>query len=148
MGPRAPSSLQLNKEGDHKCPDTSLLQPQKRKKLQTDASIKGLVACLLQEGKPVYFASKALTEAQKGYAAIGLESLVVVWAIEKFHHFLFGNHFIIETDQKLLEAILSKSLNEATPWLQIQTSDTFMCIDELIANNLHSEEHSFFFKFF
>ena len=38
--------------------------------LQTDASIKGLGACLLQKEKPVYFASKALTEAQKGYVAI------------------------------------------------------------------------------
>ena len=63
--------------------------------LQTDASIKGLDACLLQEGKAIYFASKALTEAQKWYVAIELESLVVVWAMEKFHHFLYGNHFIL-----------------------------------------------------
>ena len=32
--------------------------------LQTNASIKGLGACLLQDQKPVYFASKALTETQ------------------------------------------------------------------------------------
>ena len=30
--------------------------------LQTDASIKGLGACLLQQGRPVYFASKALPD--------------------------------------------------------------------------------------
>ena len=36
----------------------------------------------------------------------------------KFHHFLYGNHYILETDQKPLDAILSKSLNQATPWLQ------------------------------
>ena len=47
--------------------------------LQTDASIKGLGACLMQLGKPVYFASKALTETQKGDVAIKLESLVVMW---------------------------------------------------------------------
>ena len=39
--------------------------PNKQTLLQTDASIKGLGACLLQDGKPVYFASKALTEASK-----------------------------------------------------------------------------------
>ena len=50
--------------------------------LQTDASIKGLGACLLQEEKLVYFASKALTDAQKGYVAIELESLAVAWAME------------------------------------------------------------------
>ena len=32
--------------------------------LQTDASTKGLGTCLLQEQRPVYFTSKALTEAQ------------------------------------------------------------------------------------
>ena len=63
----------------------------------------------------MYFASKALTEAPKGYVVIELKSLVVVWAIEKFHHFLYSTHFILETDQKPLEAILSKSLNQGTP---------------------------------
>ena len=86
--------------------------------LQTDASCKGLGACLLQNEKPVYFASKALTEMQKGYVAIELESLVVTWAMEKFHHFLYRNQFTLETNQKPLEAILSKSLNQATPRLQ------------------------------
>ena len=28
----------------------------------------------------------ALTDAQKGYVVIELESLAVAWAIEKFHH--------------------------------------------------------------
>ena len=72
----------------------------------------------MQQGKPVYFASKAHTEIQKGYVVIKLESLVVVWAMEKFHHFLYGTHFILETDQKPLETILLKSLNQATPQLQ------------------------------
>ena len=38
--------------------------------------------------------------------------------MEKFHHFLYARHFILETDQKPLEVILSKSLNQATPRLQ------------------------------
>ena len=49
---------------------------------------------------------------------IEIESLAVAWAMEKFHHFLYASHFILETDQKPLEAILSKSLNQATPQLQ------------------------------
>ena len=73
---------------------------------------------MLQEERPVYFASKALTEAQRGYVAIELESLAVAWEVEKFHHFLYANHFILETDQKPLETILARSLNQATPWLQ------------------------------
>ena len=38
--------------------------------------------------------------------------------MEKFHHLLYASHFILETDQKCLEAILSKSINQATPKLQ------------------------------
>ena len=66
----------------------------------------------------MYFTSKALTKTQKGYAVIELESLVVAWAMEKFHHFPYGTHLFLETDHKLLEAILSKSLNQATLQLQ------------------------------
>ena len=101
-----------------RAPILAYYNPRKQTVLQTDASIKGLGACLLQEAKPVYFASKALTEAQKGYAVIEIESLAVAWAMEKFHHFLYTSHFILETDQKPLEAILSKCLTQATPRLQ------------------------------
>ena len=94
--------------------------------LQTDVSVKGLGECLLQEEKPVYFAGKALTEAQKGYVAIEIESLAVAWAMEKFHHFLYASHFILETDQKPLEAILSKSLNQVTPRQQRILIRTFL----------------------
>ena len=71
--------------------------------LQRDVSIKGLGAYLLQEERPVFFSSKALTEAQSGYMVIKLESLAVAWVMEKFHCFLYANHFIFETDQKPLE---------------------------------------------
>ena len=45
-----------------KSPILAYYDPNKETVLQTDASIKGLGACLIQHGKPVYFASKALTE--------------------------------------------------------------------------------------
>ena len=51
--------------------------PKKQAVLQTNASIKALGACLLQDEKPVYFACKALTDVQKGYLAIELELLAV-----------------------------------------------------------------------
>ena len=50
--------------------------------------------------------------------AVEVESLAVAWAMEKFHHFLYASHFMLETDQKPLEAILSKSLNQTPPRLQ------------------------------
>ena len=111
------TSTQMKKE-IASTPVLAYYNPKKQTVLQTDASVKGLGACLLQENKPVYFASKALTNAHKGYVAIELESLAVAWAMEKFHHFLYVSHFLLETDQKPLEAIISKSINHVTPRLQ------------------------------
>ena len=116
-------------------PILAYYNPKKWTILQTDASIKGFGACLLQDEKPVHFASKALTEAQKGYVAIELESLPVAWAMEKFNHFLYAIRSILEMDQKPLEVILSKSYHQATLRLQrllIRTVPTIVqCITSL-----------------
>ena len=119
------SAFQLIKKQIAAAPILAYYNPKKPTVLQTDASCKGLDAYLLQNQKPVYFASKALSETQKGYVAIELESLAVAWVMEKFHHFLYVNEFVLETDQKPLEAILLKSLNQATPRLQCILIRTF-----------------------
>ena len=117
-GPEHQAAFKLVKKEIAASSILACYDPKKTKVLQTDASINGLGACLLEDEKPVYFASKALMEAQHGYVAIELESLAVAWVMEKFHHFLYGNHFLFETDHKPLETILSRSLNQATPRLQ------------------------------
>ena len=99
-------------------PILAYYNPNKPTILQADTSCKGLGTCLLQNEMLLYFTSKALTETQNGYVAIELASLAVAWVMEKFHHFLYGNEFILETDQKSLEVILLKSLNQMTPRLQ------------------------------
>ena len=126
LGPEYQSAFLQMKEEIASTPVLAYYNSKKQTVLQTDASIKGLGACLLQEEKPVYFASTALMEVQKGYVVIELELLVVVWAMEKFHHFLYASHFILETDQKPLEAILLKSINHATSRLQRILIRTFL----------------------
>ena len=118
LGPEHDGAFQLIKKEIAAAPILAYYNPKKPTVLQTNASCKGLGACLLQNQKPVYFASRALSEMQKGYVAIELKSLAVEWVMEKFHHFLYSNEFVLETDQKPLEAILLKSLNQATPRLQ------------------------------
>ena len=117
-GPEHQESFNMLKKELVRAPVLAYYNPKKETMLQTDASTKGLGACLLQDHKPIYFTSKALTKMQRGYVAIEIESLAIAWAVEKFHHFLYGCHFILETDRKPLEAILSRSLNQATPQLQ------------------------------
>ena len=92
--------------------------PEKETVIQTDASIKGLGACLLQDSKPVYYASRAIGEAEKNYVSIELESLAVAWVFEKLHHFIYGKKFNLQTYQKPLATILNCSQNASTPRLQ------------------------------
>ena len=82
-----------------RAPMLAYYKPKKETTLQTDASIKGLGACLLQDQKLVYFVSKVLMETQQGYVAIEIKFLAVAWVMEKFHHFLYASHFILEMDQ-------------------------------------------------
>ena len=53
--------------------------------IQTDGSQKGLGAVLLQQGQPVCYASKALTETERNYSKIERETLGVVWGLERFN---------------------------------------------------------------
>ena len=66
---------------------------------------------------PCVFPSKPLTTSQQNHVAIELEASVS-WAVQKFHHYLYGKPFMLQTDQKPLQAILSKSLVEAIPHMQ------------------------------
>ena len=124
-GPEHTEAFTSIKQEIIQAPILKYYDPKKPTVLQTDASAKGLGACLLQCGHPVYFGSKALTHSQKGYVAIELEALAVSWAMEKIHHFLYATKFILETDQKPLDTILAKSLNAATPRLQRLLIKTF-----------------------
>ena len=52
--------------------------------LQTNASKKGLGAVVLQNSKPVMFASWALTGAEKNYQNLERECLATIWGMESF----------------------------------------------------------------
>ena len=61
--------------------------------------------------KTSIFCQQTFNRSTEGYVAIELELHAVAWAMYKFHHFLYASHFMLETDQETLEAILSKSIN-------------------------------------
>ena len=96
----------------------SYYHPQKETVLEVDASQKGFGACLLQDNKPVAFASKTLTPTQSAYSNIERETLAIVNGVTKFHTYLFGKPFIIITDHKPLLMVHSNQLKSAPPRLQ------------------------------
>ena len=86
--------------------------------LQCDASQKGLGAALLQNGRPVSYASRCMTSAEQNYAQIEKELLAVVFACERFHQYTYGRAISVESDHKPLEAITNKPLACAPMRLQ------------------------------
>lgn len=81
--------------------------------LQTDASESGLGAVLLQEvkgeRKPVAYASRKMSKAERNYSVIERECLGIVWALKKFYQYLYGKHFCLETDHQPLKYVQSAS---------------------------------------
>ena len=96
----------------------SYFRPEVDSVVQVDVSSRGLGAVLLQNGKPIAFASKTLSDCEQRYANIEREMLAVVFGCERFHTYLFGKRFLVQSDQKPLEMIHRKNLAAAPQRLQ------------------------------
>ena len=85
----------------------------------------GLGAALLQNGQPVGYVSRSLTECERKYAQIEKELLAIQFGLEHFDHYTYGRKVCVDSDHKPLEMIYRKPL-QATPkrlqrmllWLQ------------------------------
>ena len=78
-----------------------------------DASPVGLGAMLVQEGKIVECASRALTDVETRYSQLDREMLAIVFGVEHFHLYIYGSPFLMNTDHKPLVGIF-KSQKPAT----------------------------------
>ena len=81
--------------------------PKLEVQLAVDASPFGLGAVIShiteeQEERPIAYASRSLTPAEKNYSVIEKEALAIIFAIRKFQQFLYGRRFTLLTDHQPL----------------------------------------------
>ena len=82
--------------------------------IQVDSSKQGVGAVLLKEGRPVEYASRALTPSERNWAQIEKEVLSVLYDLERFDQYTYGRPAKVENDHKPLAAIMRKPLSQAT----------------------------------
>ena len=99
-------------------PVLAYFDPRKPITLQVDASKHGLGATLMQEKKPVAYASKSLNQTEQNYAQIEKELYAILFGCRRFHQFIYGQSITVESDHKPLESIATKALAAAPPRLQ------------------------------
>ena len=83
-----------------------------------DASNYGVGAVLSHiiggEEKPVMFISSTLIPAERGYPQVEKEALAIVFAVKRFHKYLYGHKFTLITDHLPLKALLGSKKNIPT----------------------------------
>ena len=93
------------KESLVKAPVLAFFDERQDTTLQCDASQTALGAALLQNGRPVAYSSRDLSAAESNNAQIEKELLAVVFGMEHFDHFTYGQEIRVGSDHKPLQAI-------------------------------------------
>lgn len=86
--------------------------PSKELVIQCDASSGGLGCGLLQDGKPISFASRSLTACERNYSQIEKEMLSILFACTKFKFYIYGRTVRVINDHKPLLGIMKKEIHK------------------------------------
>lgn len=113
--------------------------------ISTDASNTGIGAILgqIQNNHEIVisYASRTLNQAERNYSTTERECLAVVWAIQHFRPYLYGQHFKIFTDHRALRWLQTFKANSSrlTRWnMELQGYD-FEIIHKSGKNNSNAD---------
>ncbi|KAJ0561742.1 putative nucleotidyltransferase, Ribonuclease H [Helianthus annuus] len=76
--------------------------------IECDASSDGVGAILSQENHPPAYFSKGFSPSNRFKSAYDRELLALVLAVQKWSHYLLGQHFLIRTDHYTLKYLLEQ----------------------------------------
>ncbi|UYV60257.1 hypothetical protein LAZ67_1000570 [Cordylochernes scorpioides] len=99
-------------------PDLAPLHVVQAMIIMCDASKDAMGAALLQEDRPLAFASASFSDSQKQYSQIEKELLSVYYGCKKFEYLLSGHTFVVQTDHQPLLPLVKKPLSDISPRLQ------------------------------
>ena len=60
---------------------------------------------------PIVYSSRKLNKAQRNYSATEREALGMVFALQKYRHYLVANPFIFYIDHQALKYLINKPLH-------------------------------------
>jgi hypothetical protein len=78
--------------------------------VETDASMMGVGAVLMQEGHLIAYISKSLGPKQQAMSIYEKKMLAILHAVNKWKHYLWGRHFKIRTDHVSLKYLLDQKI--------------------------------------
>ena len=113
--------------------------------VRTDASDRGIGAVLLQEDRgqlhPVMYQSRKLHGAECNYATVEKECLATVWGIQKFERYLYGRHFLLETDHQPLNGLQRNPTNARLMRWSLQLQQYSFTVRVIQGKNNHGADY-------